>query len=379
MKTPARTKLLLTALALCCAVLLFVIIYDRLPRQQNAAQTAEFTQWNDCESLTALKAYAAAVTDQGGADFIPATDRIAVFDLDGTLVGEQFPIYFEWMMYCQRVLDDAAYAPTGEQVALAGDILAAAKARSIPEGMEEREHAAFGEVFAGMTNTEFREYVREFLETDADGFSGLKLADAYFRPMAEVVAFLKANGFTVYVVSGTDRDCDRVMIAELLGLPGRQIIGSDYYTEASGQDGRAYLDYQFSPEDTVVRGERSIIKNVKMSKVVQLAQELGQQPVLAFGNSSGDKSMFMYTTYRNPYRAAAFCLVPDDDEREYAYPKKVESLIAMCAENGWYPVSMKDDFKTIYAGGVQKQADNSVWTDALLSRYEAAAAQDKAA
>ena len=370
-KTPTKIKVLVAALALCCTALVAVFIIERLPRMVATPTPAALTLWNDGESLHALTEYMTVVTDPQSVDFIPVRDRIAVFDLDGTLIGEQYPIYFEWMLYCSRVLDDAAYTPTPEQIEIAGEVLDAAAARSIPEGVEQREHQGLGEVFAGMTNADFRAYVHDFLQTEADGFTGLTLADAYFRPMVELVDYLKACDFTVYIVSGTDRDCDRVMIAEVLDLPDRQIIGSDYYAKASGQGDKAYLDYQLTPEDKIVRGAQSIIKNVKVSKAVQMAQELGQQPVLAFGNSSGDKSMFMYTTTRNPYRAAAFCLVPDDDEREYAFPQKAENLTVMCAENGWYSVSMKNDFKTLYADGVQKQADNTAWVDKMSARRAA--------
>lgn len=373
MKKNTKSKMLQATIIAGVVLALALLIYKIVPQRQSQVQTTNsFTQWNDCESLTALQSYVDVVTDPDESDYIPIVDRVAVFDLDGTLVGEQFPIYFEWMMYCQRVLSDDTYIPTEEQLELAEEILEAARARSIPEGIEKREHIAFGEVFAGMSNADFRHYVQEFLQTDADGFEGLKLADAYFRPMVEVVEFLKANDFTVYVVSGTDRDCDRVMITDVLDLPKRQIIGSDYYSKASGQDDKAYLDYQFTAEDTVIRGGQSIIKNVKMSKVMQMEQELGQQPVLAFGNSSGDKSMLIYTTSNNTYRAAAFCLVPDDNEREYAYPEKVESLKEMCAENGWYLVSMKDDFKTIYGDGVQKQENNFAWTDKMNEQLDIA-------
>lgn len=357
-------KACLPILAFCCLLWLSPAADDAI------AEEPSFPQWNDCESIDALKEYAQAVTDPACGDFIPVEDRLAVFDLDGTLVGEQFPIYFEWMLYCQRVLADADYTPTKEQLEVAGQILDASSQRHIPEGLEEREHIYFGEVFAGMSSADFRQYVRDFLQTDADGFEGLTLADAFFRPMTEVVDYLLANDFTLYLVSGTDRDAVRVMAAGFLDLPERQIIGSDYYATASGQGDSGYLAYQLSAEDIVIRGARSIIKNVKMSKVVQLAQELGRQPVLTFGNSTGDQSMFVYTTYQNPYRAAAFCLIPDDDARDYAYPDKADHLLQLCSQNGWHPISMKDDFRTMYAPTAVKSVEHMPWLNAMLDRFE---------
>ena len=115
-----------------------------------------------------------------------------------------------------------------------------------------------------------------------------------------------------------------------------------------------------------MRDDKRIIKNVKASKVVQMAQEIGQKPVIAFGNSSGDTSMFMYTTYDNPYKSAAFCIVPDDNEREYAYPEKVEKLKKVCEENGWHIISMKDDFLTIYGDNVTKNEQKTSFVDSLI-------------
>lgn len=121
--------------------------------------------WNDCDAIDVLNDYVDAVTDEDSADYIPTEDRIAVFDLDGTLIGEQFPIYFEWMLYCHRVLEDDTYEATDEQIEIAGEILNVAVNKSIPEDMEEKEVEAFGEIFAGTTIDEFREYTSEFLET----------------------------------------------------------------------------------------------------------------------------------------------------------------------------------------------------------------------
>lgn len=330
----------------------------------------ELACWNDGESKTAFLSYIAAVTDPESADFIPETDRLAVFDLDGTLCGEQYPIYFEWMMYVQRVLDDPDYTPTEEQIDVAEEILLACVAQSIPEGLEEKHFRCNAEAFAGMTTDEFRAYVARFLQTGADRFENLTLGNAWFRTTVEAAQYLQSHGFTVYVCSGTDRDADRIMIADLIGIPYRQVIGSDCYTVASGQGSREYLDYQYTADDVAVRTGMPIIKNVKSSKPMQIMQELGQRPVVAFGNSTGDTSMFTVTTYQNPYRAIAFCVLPDDDEREVAYFDKAEKLRALCDANGWYPISMKLDFATIYGDEVTLNLAHTPWLDRMLEMVE---------
>lgn len=334
--------------------------------------------WAEGESKTAFLSYIESVTDPNSPDFIPETDRLAVFDLDGTLCGEQFPIYFEWMMYAQRVLDDPTYTPTAEQIDVAEEILIAAREQSIPAKLESWQFNCNAEVYAGMTVEEYRAYVRDFLMTNADRFENLTLANAWFRTTVEAAQTLTANGFTVYVCSGTDRDADRVMIAEVLGIPYRQVIGSDCYTAAAGQGVSDYLEYQYTPDDVPVRTGNPIIKNVKSSKPMQIMQELGQKPVVAFGNSTGDTSMFMFTTYQNPYRAIAFCVVPDDDVREVAYPARVEMLTGLCEENDWHVISMKNDFVTIYGDDIVLNMENTLWLDKMMEKLKALREADAA-
>ncbi|MGM9550152.1 MAG: HAD family hydrolase [Faecousia sp.] len=104
--------------------------------------------------------------------------------------------------------------------------------------------------------------------------------------MAELVTYLEDKGFKVYICSGTDRNADRVILSCFTDVPNYQVIGSDYYTEGTKYDEEYYLDYLFDPGEAVMRDDTQIIKNVKSSKIVQMAQEIGQKPVLAFGIGS---------------------------------------------------------------------------------------------
>ena len=128
----------------------------------------------------------------------------------------------------------------------------------------------------------------------------------------------------------------------------------DVTLKARGQGDLDGLEYTFTSDDAVVRTDELLIKNVKMNKVSQLAQELGKQPVLSFGNSSGDESMGVYTTANNPHYSKAFMLIADDDKRDYGNPEKAMKKAEKWREYGWCVISMKDDFKTIYGGNVKK-------------------------
>ena len=110
----------------------------------------------------------------------------------------------------------------------------------------------------------------------------------------------------------------------------------------------------FTDGDDVVLGGEFIVKNLKMNKVTVILQEIGKQPVLSFGNSTGDASMAEFVTSNNPYPSMAFMLCCDDEVRENGSASKAEKMEKLCAEYDWVPVSMKDDFATIYGDGVEK-------------------------
>ena len=137
-------------------------------------------------------------------------------------------------------------------------------------------------------------------------------------------------------------------------IPTQCQIGSDETTVSTGQNGEDGLEYQFKPDDQVITGGEFIIKDLKMNKVSAIVREIGKQPVLAFGNSSGDASMLEYTCSSNPYESRGFMLCCDDLVRENGNEKKADDMYKMCAEHGWTAVSMKNDWTTIYGDGVTK-------------------------
>ncbi len=302
--------------------------------------------------------YMAAVTDEGSADYIPVEDRIAVFDLDGTLFCETDPNYFDYTLLKYRVLEDPAYRDRASafEKEVANKIKEQNETGKSFSGLEVDHGKAVASAFAGMTVAEFNAYIQEFKKQPMPSYDGMLCGEGWYEPMLQVVDFLKANGFTVYVVSGTDRLIVRgIAYNSPLGLPNRQIIGSDETIVASRQDGKDGLSYVFSEGDELVLGGEFLITNLKMNKVSVIMQEIGQQPVLSFGNSSGDASMANYVIQNNPYRAAAFMLCCDDLTRENGNVEKAESMRASCAKNGWTPISMRDDWTTIYGDGVTKK------------------------
>ena len=304
------------------------------------------------EAASDMNEYLLAVTDDTSPDYIPAEDRIAVFDLDGTLMCETYPFCFEYMVFADYALNNADSLP-GEVIAVAQEITDAAGGAK-PSGMSTRQAAAAAVAYKGMTVEELRKIVREFKDSEAWGFTGMTRGEAYYKPMVELFEKLQANGFTVYIVTATERNIVREVISGTLDIPPSQVIGTEYGYTATGQGDAADGDYTFQASDLIVFDGQYFGENAKTSKVDAIVREIGQQPVLAFGNSSGDLAMAVYTISGNPYRSAAWMVLADDEAREYGSAESAAQNAAGWQDLGIGVFSMRDDFETIYGEGVEK-------------------------
>ena len=314
--------------------------------------------WTDDAPLKAeLTAYIAAVTDENSADFIPVENRIAVFDMDGTLCCETDPGYFDHKLLYHRVMEDPDYKDkaSDEEKATAAIIKEYFDTGSYPGGLDVKHGTAVATAFKGMTPEEFDAYVKAYRDEPMASYTGMTNGEAFYKPMLQVVDYLQANDFKVYIVSGTDRLITRGLAQGVVDIPLAQMIGSDESLVASGQGDEDGLDYTFTKDDEVVTGGEFLIKNLKTNKVTVIQQEIGVQPVLCFGNSSGDAAMANFTINNNKYKAAAFMLCCDDTERENGNIEKADKMRASCEENGYTAVSMKNDWTTIYGDGVTKK------------------------
>ena len=300
--------------------------------------------------------YMKAITDRNSDQYIPIGNRIAVFDLDGTLFCETDPKYFDYTLLVHRVLEDPDYINRASdfEKEVANKIVTLNETGVNAPGLEVDHGKAIATSFAGMTIGEFNEYIQKFKQLPMPSYEGLKRGDGWYRPMLQLIEYLQENAFTVYVVSGTDRLIVRGIIYKSdLNVPARQIIGSDESIVTRKQGDTAGLNYVFDDSDELVLGGEFLIKNLKMNKVTVIAQEIGTQPVLSFGNSTGDSSMAEYVTTNNPYRSLAFMLCCDDLERENGDTKKAEKMYSLCEQFDWVPVSMKNDWITIYGDNVK--------------------------
>ena len=319
-----------------------------------AGSNPRMNLWSDTAySANALVNYMDSITNPASADYIPESRRIAVFDMDGTLLNETAPTYFDTILFCRRVFLDPTFTPTKKQKDTAIRVM------NIIDGKDKSDLTevlapVMDSVYSGMTLAQYKQYVLEFMNTPVEGYTGLLKGNAFYKPMLQLIEYLQANGFKVYVVSGTDRIEARLLISGKINIPADQVIGSDYTLVATDQGSTDGLKYTYTPEDDLVIGGDLIVKNLKMNKVTAIEREIGVKPVLSFGNSSGDAAMANYVTSNNQYKSMAFMLLCDDVVRENGNLSKAESMRESCVKNGWVPVSMRDDFLTIYGDGVTR-------------------------
>ena len=384
---PIAIIALVIALIACAAV---VYLMNRAPEKEivevevtpipTAEPTAEPAAEPTAEPLSlwadgygakqSLIDYVNAVTMEGSQDFIPVEDRIAVFDMDGTLTCETYYTYYDTMMFIEYCLVDHPERVSDELKAVAA---------SIQPGYLADETLArnFAKAYAGMTVEEFSEYVVEFGKKYTASFENMRYIDNVYLPMAELVEYLYNNGFEIWVISGTERTTPRAIVANSPiseYVRPEHVIGTDFEVKQRGhEDEPSNMDFKYENGDELVLTGGFIQKNLNANKSIYVEREIGQRPVLAFGNSGSDTSMMNYTIdERNPYLAQAYMVVADDNVREWGkqdWDQKSADYIA----KGYIPISMKSDFAVIYPDGVtiaKEQYVPFVLEEALVTTAE---------
>lgn len=317
---------------------------------------ASFTYWNDCDSLNALVEYVEDVTDKKSPNFIPKEDRIATFDMDGTILGELYPTYFEYNILEYRILDDPSYkdkASESEREAANAIRDFVRDGKKLPPNFALVHANAAAKAYSGMSVEEFDAYVKNYAQNCPNGFTGMTYAQSFYKPMLEVFDYLKSKGFTFYVISGSDRFIARALVARV-NVDPQFVIGMDVLLKTSGQGDADGVDYTCAVGEKVLRTDQLLIKNLKTNKVKQISQEIGKVPVLSFGNSDGDCAMHNYCLSNQKYKSRAFMLIADDDQDDHANRDKALKLGEKWKESGYVVISMRDDFKTIYGTNVKK-------------------------
>ena len=360
-----KTALLIgISVLLILAVLAVTLIVGREDSKKKEMTLG--TYWTeDSAAAQSLREYVAKVTDPADKDsYIPVKDRIAVFDMDGTLTCETYYTYYDTMMFIEYCLHDHPEKVTDELKQIAADIRPGYLA-------DENLARNFARAYAGMTVEEFSSYVTEFGKKETASFTNMRYIDNFYLPMTELVKYLYDNDFTIYVISGTERTTTRAIVANSPirdYVTPNHVIGTAFEVKQAGYENEpSNMNFKYENGDELVITGGFIQKNLNGNKSIWIEREIGQRPVLAFGNSGSDTSMMNYTIdSRNPYPAQAYMVVADDDVREWG-KQDWETKSADYRAKGYVPISMKNDFAQIYAEGItpaDSQFQERDWSDA---------------
>jgi phosphoglycolate phosphatase-like HAD superfamily hydrolase len=329
MRTPLRTLfsvLLVVTLALAAV-------------HGAAAADDPLPSWTAGAAKRAIVDFVQRVVTPGGADFVPEPERIATFDNDGTLWAEQ-PMYFQLAFAFDRVKALASQHPEWQDQEpfksfLAGDL------KGVLAGGEKAMVQLVMVSHAGMTTDEFEQSVKDWLAVAKHPRFNRPYTECVYQPMLELLAYLRANGFKTYIVSGGGVEFMRVWTEQVYGIPPEQVVGSTIKTKFELRDGKPVL--MRLPEIDFI--------DDKAGKPISINKFIGRRPLLAFGNSDGDHQMLQWTAAGSGARFMGL-VHHTDAEREWAYDRtshigRLDKALDEAQAKGWTVVDMQQDWKTI--------------------------------
>ena len=318
-----------------------------LPALQAFAATDPLPSWNDGKTKSAIIEFVEAVTDRNSPNFVPVPKRIATFDNDGTLWTEH-PMYTQLAFALERVGKLAPQHPewkTTQPFKAVLDKDMKTLAASGEKGLLELVMATH----AGMSTAEFESIVTDWFQTARHPRFKRPYTELAYQPMLELLAYLRANGFKTYIVSGGGIEFMRPMTEAVYGVPPEQVIGSSIETKYEMKDGKPVL----------MRLPKIHFIDDKTGKPVGINEFIGRRPIAAFGNSDGDRQMLEWTAAGDGARLMML-VFHDDATREYAYGPAnglpdtkfgtfSQSLMDEANKNNWNVISMNKDWKKIFA------------------------------
>jgi phosphoglycolate phosphatase-like HAD superfamily hydrolase len=313
------------------------------------AQSDPLPSWNDGATKQAIVDFVAAVTKEGGPDYVAPDRRIATFDNDGTLWVEH-PMYTQLAFALDRIRALAPDHPEWKDTEPFRSVIAGDTKGIVASGKKGLEDI-LAVTHAGMSTADFEAIVTDwFAEAEHPRFKK-PYTDLAYKPMLELLAYLRANGFKTFIVSGGGIEFMRPMTDRVYGIPSEQVIGSSIVTKFEMQDGKPVL----------MRLPKINFIDDKDGKPVGINQYIGKRPIAAFGNSGGDREMLEWTGAGDG-KHLMMLVFHDDAEREYAYGPAnglpdthfgafPQSLMEEAGEKGWTVISMKNDWEEIFSFG----------------------------
>lgn len=297
--------------------------------------------WRDGAARQAILRFVADVTRPDSPAFVPPAERIAVFDNDGTLWSEQ-PLYFQFFFLLDQVRAAGPAHPEWQGNPAYKALVANDMAALMRE--EKRLLPLIAEANSGMTVDEYDQAIRAWLARARHPKLDRPFTELIYQPQLELLAYLRANSFKTFIVSGGTIEFMRPWSEAVYGIPPEQVIGSSHAIRYELRNGVPVL----------VRGPKLDFVDDGPGKPVGIYRQIGRRPILAVGNSDGDLQMLQYTAAGGGARLAVL-VHHDDAEREFAYDReskigKLDKALDEAAAKGWTVVSMKKDWERIYPG-----------------------------
>jgi phosphoserine phosphatase len=329
------------AVALLAAVALTTgMVQPAWAAEASAKAGDPLPSWNDGLAKQSIISFVEKVTKPGSPDFVPVPERIATFDNDGTLWCEK-PLPVQLYFVLDRVKELAPSHPEWQTQEPFAAIL-----KGDPKGLMAGGERGLMEVImathTGNTTVEFEQIAKDWIATARHPKTGKHYTEMVYQPMLEVLAYLRANGFKTFIVSGGGIEFMRPWTEKVYGIPPEQVVGSTVKTKFEMRDGQPVL----------VRLPEVNFNDDREGKAISINRHIGRRPIAAFGNSDGDLQMLQYTGAGSGTR---FCLYVrhDDAEREYVYDRqdhlaRLDKGLDEAAAKGWTVVSMKNDWKTVF-------------------------------
>jgi phosphoglycolate phosphatase-like HAD superfamily hydrolase len=295
--------------------------------------------WQDGAARSAILKFVSDVTTTGSPQYVPPDARIAVFDNDGTLWSEQ-PLPFQVLFMIDQVKAAAPQHPEWQRnpvfkALMANDLAGAAKDTKALLNVLEVANS-------GMTTDEYDQSIRAWLASARHPTLNRPYNELVYQPQLELLNLLRANGFRVWIVSGGTAEFMRVWAKDAYGIPSEQIVGSEERLRYAQRDGKPVL----------IRMPGFDFVNDGAGKPVGIFRAIGRRPILAFGNSDGDREMIEYVT-GGAGPSLGLLLHHDDAEREFAYDRqsaaaRLDKAWDEATQRGWVVVSMKQDWKSVF-------------------------------
>ena len=316
----------------------FAFIVTLLVSTAAAAQV--LPSWNDGAAKQGIVAFVKATTEKGGKDYVPAAERIAVFDNDGTLWAEQ-PAYFQLAFALDRVKALAPQHPEWKDKEPFASLLKGDLKGALAGGEPAIAQIVMAS-HSGMTTDEFDKSVRDWIGSAKHPKTGRLYSEMVYQPMIELLRYLRANGFKTFIVSGGGVEFMRVFSERVYGVPPEQVVGSS---------GKLKFELRAGKPVLVKLPEIDFVDD-KEGKPVGIQKHIGRRPVAAFGNSDGDLQMLQWTT-AGPGARFGLIVHHTDGERDWAYDRHsqighLEKALDEAPQRGWAVVDMKRDWNVIY-------------------------------